>query len=45
LLWGILFLLYKLSMGGVIIPELTILLPLLILYIVSFWFYSKYILV
>jgi lipopolysaccharide export system permease protein len=45
LLWGILFLLYKLSMGGIIIPELTILLPLLILYIVSFWFYSKYILV
>ena len=41
IVWGSLFLLYKLSIGGVLIPEFAILLPLVILLILTRYFYVK----
>jgi lipopolysaccharide export system permease protein len=38
-LWGILFFLNKLSSGGVLLPEISLLIPLVILYIVSYKLY------
>jgi lipopolysaccharide export system permease protein len=40
-LWGILFFLNKLSAGSVIIPEISLLIPLLILYIYTYKLYIK----
>jgi lipopolysaccharide export system permease protein len=40
-IWGVLFLLQKLSSGGVILPEIAILLPLALLYIATFFIYTK----
>ncbi|MCK5110548.1 MAG: LptF/LptG family permease [Arcobacteraceae bacterium] len=40
-IWGILFLLQKLSSGGVILPELAIILPLLILFLFKYILYTK----
>ncbi len=39
--WGLFFMLYKLTNSGAIIPELSILLPLFIWFVVSFYFYFK----
>ncbi|MBE0491924.1 MAG: LptF/LptG family permease [Sulfurospirillum sp.] len=39
--WGILFLLSKLSYGGVILPEIALILPLFILALISFRVYFK----
>jgi lipopolysaccharide export system permease protein len=41
IVWGSLFLLYKLSIGGVLIPEFAILLPLGILLFLTRYFYIK----
>jgi lipopolysaccharide export system permease protein len=38
--WATIFLLEKLSMGGIVIPEIAIILPLFILYIVSYILYT-----
>ncbi|MBL6970398.1 MAG: LptF/LptG family permease [Campylobacterales bacterium] len=40
-LWGILFFLHKLSSGGVLIPEIALLVPLMILFIYVYILYSK----
>ncbi len=39
--WGLLFLLQQLSSGGVILPEVAVILPLLLLYILKYIIYSK----
>ena len=39
--WGVLFLLQKLSTGGVILPEIAILLPIILLYIYNYIIYTK----
>lgn len=39
--WGVMFLLQRLAMGGVIMPEAAILLPLASLFIFTFYIYSK----
>jgi lipopolysaccharide export system permease protein len=39
--WGVLFLLQKLSTGGVILPEIAILLPIILLYIFNYIVYTK----
>jgi len=39
MIWGILFLLQKLSLGDVILAEVGILLPIAILYAITFWVY------
>lgn len=41
IVWGTLFLLYKLSIGGVLIPEFAILLPLVLLLFLTRYFYIK----
>ena len=41
IVWGTFYLLYKLSIGGVLIPELAILMPLAILIILTRYFYVK----
>jgi len=39
--WGALFILYKLSLGGIIAPEISILLPIAILYLITFVRYKQ----
>jgi lipopolysaccharide export LptBFGC system permease protein LptF len=39
--WGIFFVLYKFTGGGVISPELSILLPMLLWVTISIYFYNK----
>ena len=39
--WGIMFLLQKLSLGGVILPEIAIILPVATLFAVSYFIYKK----
>jgi lipopolysaccharide export system permease protein len=41
IIWGIFFMLFKFTNGGVIIPEISILLPMLIWIILSLYFYNK----
>lgn len=41
MVWGTFFLLYKLSMGGVILPEFAILLPIFSLLFITRYFYIK----
>lgn len=40
-IWGIFFILFKFTNGGVILPELSILLPMLFWVIISIYFYNK----
>ncbi|MDD3054994.1 MAG: LptF/LptG family permease [Aliarcobacter sp.] len=40
-IWGIFFMLFKLTNGGIIIPEVSILLPMLFWIIISIYFYNK----
>ena len=40
-IWGIFFILFKFTNGGVIIPEVSILLPMLFWVIISIYFYNK----
>ncbi len=40
-IWGMFFILYKFTYGGVLIPEFSILLPMLLWVIVSLYFYNK----
>jgi lipopolysaccharide export system permease protein len=40
-IWGVLFLLQKLSLGGVILPEIAIILPIVLLFILTFVIYRK----
>jgi len=39
--WGIFFMLYKFTNGGVIIPEISILIPMLLWIVISIYFYNK----
>jgi lipopolysaccharide export system permease protein len=39
--WGVLFLLQKLALGGVVLGELAIIMPLVILFIVTYYIYNK----
>ncbi|QKF66455.1 lipooligosaccharide transport system, ABC transporter permease component LptG [Arcobacter venerupis] len=41
IIWGIFFMLFKFTKGGVIIPEISILLPMLIWVIISMYLYNK----
>ena len=41
LIWGIFFMLFKFSNGGIVIPEVSLLLPFLIWYILSFYLYKR----
>ena len=41
IIWGIFFILFKFTNGGVIIPEVSILLPMLFWIIISIYFYNK----
>ncbi len=41
IIWGLFFMLYKLTNSGTIVPELAILLPLIIWFVVSIYFYFK----
>ena len=40
-IWGIFFMLFKLTNGGIIIPEVSILLPMFFWIIISIYFYNK----
>jgi lipopolysaccharide export system permease protein len=40
-IWGLFFLLYKFTKGGVSIPEISILLPMFIWVVLSIYFYNK----
>lgn len=40
-IWGIFFILFKFTNGGVILPEVSILLPMLFWVIISIYFYNK----
>jgi lipopolysaccharide export LptBFGC system permease protein LptF len=39
--WGVLFFLQKLALGGVVLGELAIIMPLVILFIVTYYIYNK----
>jgi lipopolysaccharide export system permease protein len=39
--WGSLFLLYKLSLGGVFVPELGLVLPFLLIFYLNYYLYKK----
>ncbi len=39
--WGVLFLLQKLAFGGIVLGELAIIMPLVILFIVTYYIYNK----
>lgn len=41
IIWGVFFMLFKFTKGGVIIPEISILLPMLIWVIISMYLYNK----
>lgn len=41
IVWGILFLLQKLALGSVVLAEIAIILPLVILYITTYYVYNK----
>jgi lipopolysaccharide export system permease protein len=41
IIWGMFFILYKFTYGGVLIPEFSILLPMILWVIVSLYFYNK----
>ena len=41
IIWGVFFMLYKLTNSGAIIPELSILMPLFIWFGISMYFYFK----
>ena len=41
IIWGIFFMLFKLTSSGVVLPEVSILLPLIVLFIVSNYIYIK----
>lgn len=40
-IWGVFFVLYKFTTGGVISPELSLLLPMLLWVLISVYFYNK----
>ena len=40
-MWGIMFLLQKLALGGVILAEVAIILPLILLFIITYYLYNK----
>lgn len=40
-LWGVFFMLHKFSNGGIIIPEISLLLPMVLWYIISYVIYHK----
>jgi len=40
-IWGMFFMLYKFTNGGILIPEISILLPMLLWIIISLYFYNK----
>lgn len=40
-IWGLFFVLYKFTNGGVLIPEISILLPMFLWIIISVYFYNK----
>ncbi len=39
--WGILFLLQKLAFGGILLAEIAIIIPIVILFIITYYIYSK----
>lgn len=41
IVWGVFFVLYKFTSGGVIIPEISILLPMILWISISIYFYNK----
>ncbi len=41
IIWGILFFLQKLSLGGVVLPEIALVLPMIVLIIATIFLYSK----
>jgi hypothetical protein len=41
LVWGILFLLQKLAFGGIVLGEVAIIIPMVILFFVTFYIYNK----
>ena len=41
IVWGVFFVLYKFTSGGVIIPEISILLPMILWVSISIYFYNK----
>jgi lipopolysaccharide export system permease protein len=41
IIWGIFFMLFKFTKGGIVIPEVSILLPMLIWVIISMYLYNK----
>jgi lipopolysaccharide export system permease protein len=40
-LWGVMFLLTRLASGNVVTPEVAIILPILLLYVISYYIYTK----
>ena len=40
-IWGVFFMLYKFTSGGVVIPEVSILIPMLLWVVISIYFYNK----
>ncbi len=40
-IWGLFFTLYKFTNGGILIPEVSILLPMLLWIVISLYFYNK----
>jgi lipopolysaccharide export system permease protein len=41
IVWGVFFMLFKFTSGGIILPELSILLPMFIWVVGSIYFYNK----
>ncbi len=39
--WGILFLLQKLAFGGIVLGEIAIIMPMVILFVITFYIYNK----
>jgi len=39
--WGILFLLQKLAFGGILLAEIAIIIPIVILFVITYYIYSK----
>jgi lipopolysaccharide export system permease protein len=40
-IWGLFFMLYKFTNGGILIPEVSILVPMLLWIVISLYFYNK----
>lgn len=40
-IWGLFFMLYKFTNGGILIPEISILIPMLVWILISLYFYNK----